>query len=154
MKTKYLSHKTNIYLGVPRGSDFVHVTRQYETIATEKIIEHRIIPLHSITSNKAMKLRIPGISNLIDKVRNKLRGKPKDKEEPVIEQVKLKSSNLDLVVYSPDTKIMQVVFKSGGIYHYYNVPNKTFDRLILAPSKGKFFHKEIKLKNFKYDVIR
>lgn len=149
-----LTSKTYKYMGIRDGVNIRDMYRTTYRKAMTNIISYRIVPLSVLDKHvKSMKFRIPLISNFVDKVQDKLRGRNKEKE-PQVEQVKLKSSNLDSVAYSEDTKIMQVVFKSGGIYMYYDIPPKTFDGLLMASSKGTFFHKNIKLKNYRFDVIR
>lgn len=61
----------------------------------------------------------------------------------------VQSSNIDSVGYDSEENILQIKFKSGGIYNYHNVPKRIYTTLLAAPSKGKFFHQEIK-GNFKY----
>ena len=45
---------------------------------------------------------------------------------------------------NPDTGNLEVEFANGSIYHYPNVPIKTVNEFITAPSPGKFFHAKIK----------
>lgn len=52
------------------------------------------------------------------------------KMEPV------KSSNVDSVGYDPDFKVMAVRFKSGGTYHYHDVPASHHAELVGAKSIG------------------
>ncbi len=54
------------------------------------------------------------------------------------------SSNLVSVGYNPDSETLEVEFKSGLIYEYYNVPQFMHERLMQAPSIGTFFNAEIR----------
>jgi hypothetical protein len=54
------------------------------------------------------------------------------------------SSNLAEVGYDPDLETLEVQFKSGGIYQYFNVPAFMYERLMSADSLGRFFNTEIK----------
>lgn len=54
------------------------------------------------------------------------------------------SSNLSSVGYDPATKVLEIEFNSGGIYQYYSVPSATYNALMQASSKGKYFHQHIK----------
>ena len=54
------------------------------------------------------------------------------------------SSNLSAVGYDETTKTMQVRFNSGGLYAYYNVPEKTYRDLMKADSCGSYFNTFIK----------
>jgi hypothetical protein len=67
---------------------------------------------------------------------------------PLIRQP-VQSSNIDSIGYDPEENILQIKFNSGGIYNYHNVPRRVYTTLLAAPSKGKYFHSDIKSK-FKY----
>jgi hypothetical protein len=54
------------------------------------------------------------------------------------------SSNLASVGYNPGTETLEVEFKNGHIYEYYNLPQVMFDQLMQAPSIGKFFNANIR----------
>ena len=54
------------------------------------------------------------------------------------------SSNLAEVGYDSDLETLEVQFKSGGIYQYFNVPAFMYERLMSADSLGRFFNAEIK----------
>ena len=54
------------------------------------------------------------------------------------------SSNLAEVGYDPDLETLEVQFKSGGIYQYFNVPAFMYERLMSADLTGRFFNAEIK----------
>lgn len=57
---------------------------------------------------------------------------------------KVESSVLDAVGYDANAKELTVVLKSGDTYVYRNVPEKVYNNLMAAESKGKFFTKNIK----------
>ncbi|WP_134090502.1 KTSC domain-containing protein [Olivibacter sp. XZL3] len=48
------------------------------------------------------------------------------------------------VHYSADTEVLQIIFTTGRIYFYYDVPPTVYEKLIHARSKGSFFNKEIR----------
>ena len=54
------------------------------------------------------------------------------------------SSNLMSVGYEPASETLEVEFKNGRIYQYYNVPQVVFDMLIMASSPGTFFNANIR----------
>lgn len=66
---------------------------------------------------------------------------------------KCKSSNIEHIDYNPDTNTLEVKFKNGGIYHYSNVDQKTYDAFEKAESHGKHFAKAIngKFQHKKFD---
>jgi len=56
----------------------------------------------------------------------------------------VQSSNIHSVGYDENLQILEIVFKSSGIYEYYGVPKNVYRGLIEAPSKGKFLNEHIK----------
>jgi hypothetical protein len=63
---------------------------------------------------------------------------------PAIERTPVRSSDLSSVGYDPKSRILEIEFRSGGIYRYLDVPKEVFDGLLAAKSKGRFFAKEIR----------
>ena len=64
-----------------------------------------------------------------------------------MERTKIYFSNISSIGY--EEKILEIEFKDGSIYQYEDVPIKIVLDLLLAKSKGSFFHKHIK-KEFVY----
>lgn len=70
---------------------------------------------------------------------------------------KVQSSNIARTTWVPepnpeaDGGNMYVVFQSGWMYVYFEVPPELYDDFMDAPSKGKFHHQHIK---WKYDYTR
>lgn len=54
------------------------------------------------------------------------------------------STNLEWVSYDEDEEKLYVQFRSGGLYEYDNVPQKIFDGLLKAGSKGRYHAIKIK----------
>lgn len=54
------------------------------------------------------------------------------------------SSNLKSVGYDPETKILEIEFKSGRVYQYSGVPEEEYDNLLNAESAGSYFAKTIR----------
>lgn len=52
------------------------------------------------------------------------------------------SSNIDSIGYEGNT--LYVLFKSGGLYEYYNVPQYIYNGLMSASSHGSFLAIHIK----------
>ena len=50
------------------------------------------------------------------------------------------SSNLKSVRYDVNTKILEIEFRDGSVYQYYEVPLSIYEGLMNASSHGKFFH--------------
>lgn len=52
------------------------------------------------------------------------------------------SSDIRSIGYLGNT--LEVEFRSGGIYQYFNVPQSVYFGLMSAPSHGRFFHSNIR----------
>lgn len=61
-----------------------------------------------------------------------------------MQMIAVTSSNLEAVGYEPRDSSLLVHFKNGTRYKYLNVPQATFDALMRAPSKGRYFNGNIK----------
>lgn len=56
--------------------------------------------------------------------------------------IPVSSSNIASVGYENGT--LYIRFHSGGLYEYTNVPAALYQGLMSAPSKGRYFHANIK----------
>ena len=103
----------------------------------------------------AAKFRIPGLSNLLDKIRNNEAPPEDELPDDVLDAFNqdVVSTNLERVTYNMDEELLQVRFRSGGIYNYYGVPLAEYDELMTAPSAGKYFYHNIRM-DYDYDMIR
>lgn len=54
------------------------------------------------------------------------------------------SSNIARYRYDINGHVLQVEFKNGGTYNYYDVPQVVFDQMKAAPSKGQFLAQNVK----------
>ena len=61
-----------------------------------------------------------------------------------MERQPVSSSNLASVGYDAGSETLEVEFKNGHIYQYYNLPQVMFDALMQAPSMGSFFNANIR----------
>lgn len=68
---------------------------------------------------------------------------PKKKKKDLVKHV-VDSTNLEWVSYDEDEEKLYVQFRSGGLYEYDNVPQKVFDGLLKAGSKGRYHAIKIK----------
>jgi len=53
------------------------------------------------------------------------------------------SSLLSAVRYSPDA-VLELKFRTGTIYRYFNVPHLVFEELLAAESLGAYFNRHIR----------
>ena len=54
------------------------------------------------------------------------------------------SSNLTEIGYDGSTQTMEVCFKNGRIYQYFDVPQAVYDELRAAESPGGYLSSEVK----------
>lgn len=54
------------------------------------------------------------------------------------------SSTIVAIGYDEPSQTLEVEFKSGAVYQYYNVQKGLADALMQSGSKGQFLHYEIK----------
>jgi len=66
-------------------------------------------------------------------------------------RVVLDSSVLKQASYTSD-ETLELEFRTGAVYRYFGVPGAVFENLILAPSKGACFNRNIR-DNFRHHRI-
>ena len=64
------------------------------------------------------------------------------------------SSVIASVAYDVATGTLEVVFRSGRVYRYFDVPPEAFDALRQADSVGAFFNHEIKPRYRSREIVR
>ena len=57
--------------------------------------------------------------------------------------VEVESSMIQAVGYDPDRKELEVVFNSGNVYCYTQVPREEYEGLLKADSKGRYMRANI-----------
>lgn len=63
------------------------------------------------------------------------------------------SSSIKSIGYSIDDKELEVEFKTGDIYLYYNIPQLIYKQLMNADSIGSAFHFLIREGDYSYTKI-
>lgn len=56
-----------------------------------------------------------------------------------MDMIRVRSSAISAVGYDPETGRMQVKFKQGDTYTFCRVPQRVFDGLLAAMSKGAYY---------------
>lgn len=64
-------------------------------------------------------------------------------------RIPVESSNLATVGFA--NGVLEIEFKHGGVYQYFNVPTSVYEDLMTAESKGKYFHQFIR---DKYEFVK
>ena len=62
----------------------------------------------------------------------------------LLERQAVKSVILRSVGYDESTKILEIEFHSGLVYHYLGVPSKVYMDLMRSAEVGKFFSEKIR----------
>ncbi len=62
------------------------------------------------------------------------------------------SSNVASIGYDPNTMTLEVEFRSGSIYQYFDVPEVEYRNLISAESVGRYLNQNVK-GNYRYTQI-
>jgi hypothetical protein len=57
-------------------------------------------------------------------------------------RVPVDSSSIDSIGY--EKNILEVGFRNGGVYQYFDVPEETLIMLLQADSKGRFFNQNVR----------
>lgn len=56
----------------------------------------------------------------------------------------VESSNLASIGYDEEKQILEIQFKHGGVYQYFEVSKNVYEELMNADSHGKYFVHNIK----------
>jgi tyrosyl-tRNA synthetase len=67
-----------------------------------------------------------------------------------LERQAVSSANLASVGYCRDTRTLEIEFRNGVIYRYYDIPQEEFDNLMKADSHGQHFDANIKKGAYNY----
>jgi len=54
------------------------------------------------------------------------------------------SSNLRSIGYEPENSTLEIEFKSGAVWQYYDFPESAWHEFDSVESHGKYFHSDIK----------
>ena len=61
-----------------------------------------------------------------------------------MDRLAIESTTLTSAGYSPDHSVLEVEFRSGSLYRFFDVPEDCFRQLIASSSKGVFFNRNIR----------
>jgi KTSC domain-containing protein len=59
-------------------------------------------------------------------------------------RVDLQSTSLHAAIYHDQSAFLELEFRSGAIYRYLGVPAQTYQELLTAESKGRYFNQHIR----------
>ncbi|QQV02898.1 MULTISPECIES: KTSC domain-containing protein [Chryseobacterium] len=63
------------------------------------------------------------------------------------------SSVVNKYIYFPETEILRIIYQSGAVYDYLNVPFEISEKFREARSKGQFLNRVIKTR-FSYKRVQ
>ena len=72
---------------------------------------------------------------------------------PALDRQPVESTDIASVGYDRKANVLEVEFRSGGIYRYLEVPAGTYERLLAAESKGRFFAREIRSR-YRFELVK
>lgn len=61
-----------------------------------------------------------------------------------MERRPVSSSTIGSIGYDPNSQVLEVEFKNGNVYQYFDVPEQVFDEFCIAPSPGRYLSEELK----------
>ncbi len=65
----------------------------------------------------------------------------------------VRSRDIAIVGYDPETSTLEITFRIGGVYRYFEVPVEAYQALMSSPSQGKYFDQHIKY-SYRYEKVR
>lgn len=66
-----------------------------------------------------------------------------------MDRTRVESTNIASVGYDVATMTLEMEFNDGSVYQYFDVPERVYDELMIAGSKGGYFHEQIR-DHFRY----
>lgn len=61
-----------------------------------------------------------------------------------MERTAVRSTDIAIIGYDQNQKILEIAFRAGSVYHYLNVPADVYQTFMKAPSHGTFFQSQIR----------
>jgi hypothetical protein len=58
--------------------------------------------------------------------------------------MELQSTSLKAAEYQPPNALLEVEFRTGDVYRYFEVPASIYQELLEAESKGRYFNQHIR----------
>ena len=66
----------------------------------------------------------------------------------------VRSSNIASIGYDESTSTLEVEFRTGAVYQYYEVPKRVYVGLMNASSHGAYFAQYVKDAGYRYKEVR
>ncbi|MBC7448868.1 MAG: KTSC domain-containing protein [Hymenobacteraceae bacterium] len=65
----------------------------------------------------------------------------------------LTSATIHAVGYAVATQTLRIIFRSGAVYEYVNVPESVYVGLLRAPSHGAYFSEHIRPAGYEFREV-
>lgn len=72
----------------------------------------------------------------------------------IVERIPVSSSNLAYVGYDTESLTLEIGFRNGSVYQYFQVPIDLYRGLLSAASHGSYFDAHIKKGGFPYKRVK
>jgi hypothetical protein len=69
-----------------------------------------------------------------------------------MDRIPVNSSTIVDIGYDDSSMTLELGFKQGAVYQYFDAPDAVYQELMRADSKGTFFHANIK-NNYRYTKL-
>lgn len=69
-----------------------------------------------------------------------------------MQRAQVESSQIAAIGYDPEAQVLEVEFKTGKVYQYFEVPAVEYSALVMAESVGRQFNKAIK-GSYRYQFV-
>jgi hypothetical protein len=61
-----------------------------------------------------------------------------------VPRIHVESSSVASVGYAAEVRALEIEFRSGAVYRYFDVPAEIYGALLVAESKGAYFNRAVK----------
>ncbi len=61
-----------------------------------------------------------------------------------MQRVVVESTTVGAAAHDAQTAVLELQFRNGAVYQYFLVPRPVYRDLLRAPSKGRYFHQNIR----------
>jgi hypothetical protein len=65
----------------------------------------------------------------------------------------IKSAGIISIGYDDKNHVLEVEFVGKKVYRYYDVPHEEYENLMKSESRGEYFNKCIKPKEYKFETV-
>lgn len=71
-----------------------------------------------------------------------------------MQRVVVESTTVGAAAHDAQTAVLELQFRNGAVYQYFLVPRPVYRDLLRAPSKGRYFHQNLRVPSSSPSVSR